>query len=112
MNANEIDRALREDETIEPSPIFASRVMGAVRRQVSEQEAIAFPWSRLLPGLVGCAAAIVAAFMFAPPLTIPEWVTTTLRDPVLLQAATWVPTLAIGTWLLVWGSLRLAGYRR
>jgi hypothetical protein len=112
MNTNEIDRALRQDEMIEPSPIFASRVMGAVRRQVSDQEALAFPWSRLLPGLGACAAVTVAAFLYTPPLAIPAAVTEALRDPVLLQAATWVPTLLIGTWLLVWGSLRLSGYRR
>ena len=111
MNAKEIDRALREDETIEPSPIFASRVMGAVRRQVADQDAIAFPWSRLLPGLVACAAVTAAAFLYTPPLEIPGPVMAMLRDPLLLQAATWGPTLLIGTWLLVWGSLRLAGYR-
>ena len=112
MNANEIDRALCEDVTIEPSPIFASRVMGAVRRQASDQEAISFPWSRLLPGLVAIAAVTAAAFLYTPPLKIPAPVVSMLRDPVLLQAATWLPTLLIGTWLLVWGSLRLSGYRR
>jgi hypothetical protein len=112
MNANGINRALREDRTIEPSPIFASRVMGAVRRQASDRDALAFPWSRLLPGLVACVAVTGMAFLYSPPLTIPEPVTAMLRDPVLLQAATWGPTLLIGTWLLVWGSLRLSGYRR
>jgi len=112
VNTNEIERALRDDETIQPTREFASRVMGAVRRQAGERDALAFPWRRLLPGLIASVALTVAALVFAPPITLSESTIRMLRDPVLIQSATWVPTAILGTWLLVWGSLRFAGYRR
>lgn len=112
MNTNEIERALCNDETIEPTREFASRVMGAVRREVGEREALAFPWRRLLPGLIASMALTVAALVFAQPLALSESTVRLLRDPVLIQSSTWVPTAILGTWLLIWGSLRFAGYRR
>jgi len=112
MNANEIDRALRGDRTIAPSPEFASRVMGAVRRQVGEREALPFPWRRLVPGLLASAAVTIAALLFLPPPTIPESVASLLRDQAVAQSLTWVPVGIVGTWALIWSSMRLAGYRR
>jgi hypothetical protein len=112
MNANEIDRALREDRGIAPSPAFASRVMGAVRRQAEDREAIAFPWLRLLPGLVASVAIAGASVVFAPPPEVPQTVVRALENPAVVQAATWVPMALLGTWLATWLPLRLTGYSR
>ena len=112
MNANEIDRALREDRTITPSTNFAARVMVAVRRQAGEHEALAFPWRRLLPGLVACTAIAVTGVIWGTPPTIPASVTRIMQDAAAVQAATWIPMSLLGTWMLVWSSLRLAGHRR
>jgi hypothetical protein len=112
MNANEIDRALREDRVIEPSPDFAVRVMAAVRRQASEHEALAFPWRHLLPGLVACAAVAAAGVIWGTPPAIPEVMMRVLEDAAVVRFATWIPMSLLGTWMLVWSSLRLAGHRR
>jgi hypothetical protein len=112
MNPNEIDRALREDRGIAPSPAFAARVMGAVRRQADDREAIAFPWLRMLPGLVASLVIVVATVILAPPPEIPRSVVQVLENPAFVQAATWVPMGLLGTWLATWLSVRLAGYSR
>jgi hypothetical protein len=112
MNANEIDRALREDRAITPSPDFAARVMVAVRRQAVEHEGLAFPWRRLLPGLAACTAIAVAGMIWGAPPAIPEAVTRVMENAAVVHAATWVPMSLLGSWMLVWTSLRLAGHRR
>jgi len=112
MNAKEIEHALRSDRPIRPSAEFASRVMGAVRREAQESESIAFPWLRVLPGLIACCALTVVALILVEPQPLPEAVSTKLRDPRLLQAVTWVPTYILGTWAMIWTTLRFAGFSR
>jgi len=112
MNANEIDRALREDHVITPSPDFAARVMVAVRRQAGEREALAFPWRRLFPGLAACTVAAVVGVIWGTPSEIPSAVTRIMQDTAAIQAFTWIPMSLLGSWMLVWTSLRLAGHRR
>jgi hypothetical protein len=112
MNANEIDRALREDRTVTPSPDFAARVTIAVRHQAGEHEGLAFPWRRLLPGLVACTAVAVAAVILGGAPEIPAAVTRVMQDAAVVHAATWIPMSLLGSWMLVWTSLRLAGHRR
>jgi hypothetical protein len=112
MNANEIDRALREDPAITPSPAFAVRVMGAVRRQAAEHGALSFPWRRLIPGLAACAVVTVVSLALAPPPAVPEVVVRAIEHPAAGQTASWVTIFLLGTWMLVWFPLRLAGFRR
>jgi hypothetical protein len=112
VKSNEIERALRDDPGMQPSLEFASRVMCAVRRQAGEQEALAFPWARLLTGLAAAALVTVVALALAPPPQLPDSTVRALNDPRLVQASIWVPTSLVGLWMLVRGSLRLAGYRR
>jgi hypothetical protein len=112
MKLEEIDRALRSDPGMQPSAEFASRVMGAVRREVQDQGSIAFPWRRLLPGLIVCCLLTVAALIFAEPRPVPEPIATTLRDPRFVQAATWVPLYVLGTWVMIRAVLRFAGFGR
>jgi hypothetical protein len=112
MNENEIDRALQSDVTIEPSSDFASRVMVAARRNAREREAIAFPWGRLLPGLLACAAVTVAGLVLGPPPELPEAAMRIVEDPVTVQAVAWIPTSLVAIWALVWMSMRVVGLRR
>jgi len=104
MSPNEIERALRDDRTIAPSPEFAGRVMRVVRQRADEREALAFPWRRLAPGLALCAAIVAVGLVGgAPPLRV---------ESTLAQAVTWIPSVLAGSYALVWWSLRLAGFRR
>jgi len=112
MNAKEIEHALRGDRTIRPSAEFASRVMGAVRREAQDQASIAFPWRRVLPGMIACCVLTVVALILVEPRPLPEATAMKLRDPALIQAVMWVPTYLLGTWAMIWTALRVAGFRR
>lgn len=112
MNVKEIEDALRGDHVIRPTTEFASRVMGAVRREAQEQESIAFPWRRVLPGLIVCCVLTVVALIFMEPRPLPEAISMKLRDPRLIQAATWVPTYVLGIWVMIRTVLRVAGFDR
>jgi hypothetical protein len=57
MTPEELDSILSTDETVEPSPRFASSVMAAVRRD-TEYERPRFPWLRFATGI---AASLVMA---------------------------------------------------
>jgi hypothetical protein len=112
VNADEIENALLEDRAAVPSREFASRVMGSVRRQAQEEEAIGFPWRRLLPGLIGSAALVVAVAVLAPAPQVPDAWLRMPQDPAALQAWTWAPLGLLGTWLIAWLPPRLAGFSR
>jgi hypothetical protein len=55
-----IERALRQEERIEPSSDFSLQVMAAVRQEAALPPPIAFPWRRALPGIAACAVLIAA----------------------------------------------------
>jgi hypothetical protein len=112
VNADEIERALLEDRSAVPSPGFASRVMGAVRRQAQEEEAIGFPWRRLLPGLIGSVALVVTAVVLTPVPKVSDTWLRILQDPAAVRASTLVPVVLLGSWLIAWLPLRLAGFSR
>lgn len=46
----------------EPSPRFAVRVMAAVRREAATPPPLAFPWRRLVLGLLACALWLVLGY--------------------------------------------------
>ena len=108
MSSDDIDRLLREDRNIEPSPYFAGNVMRAVRRSVDDRAAIAFPWKRLVPGLAVCVAAIVAGAIGGAPGIPPEVASRAAENLARFQVVTWVPAAIAGTYLLVWWSMRVA----
>jgi hypothetical protein len=112
MSVNEIERALRDEPQIEPSSDFCARVMVAVRQETHEREALAFPWSRLIPGLVACAVVVVAALFTGPAPSAPESLVTVLDDPVAAQVLNILTSSLVGTWMLVWISMRFAGANR
>ena len=89
-----IERALREEPAIEPSPEFAHRVMRSVRGEASARQAIGFPWGRL-----GLGVALSAAVLFLGPLpALPgasalSWA----ASPGVLQAAQWLSLALAGS---------------
>lgn len=66
---NEIDNALREERTIEPSPFFTRRVMAVVRAE-AQFAPLPFPWKRIALAIVLLLVAI-AAGLDAPQATMP-----------------------------------------
>jgi hypothetical protein len=112
MNGNEIDRALVSELEIEPGSDFSARVMVAVRQQVSQREAMAFPWSRLLPGLVAWVAVVAVTFVVDPAPAAPAFLVAILENPIVLQVFGWISSSLLGAWVLVWMSMRLAGATR
>ena len=112
MNQGEIDRALGNDQRITPTPEFAARVMGVVRREAREREALGFPWRRLLPGLTACAILTLAGLLLGTPAPASQLAPAWMLDPAMAQAMVWVPMTLLCSWVLVWGSMRLAGHRR
>jgi hypothetical protein len=112
MSDNEIDRALGNDPPIEPSSDFSARVMVAVRQQVREREALAFPWSRLIPGLVACTVLVVVGLIVDPTPSVPASLLSILEEQVMVHTLTWITASLVGTWALVWMSLRFAGRGR
>jgi hypothetical protein len=111
MNANDIDRALRNERTIVPSVGFTARVMRAVRHYAEDRGALTFPWRRLLPGLIGSVALAVIGAVLLPATQASDPLSTALEDPVLVQALSWVVMVLLGSWALVWASMRFAGHR-
>ena len=117
MKADLVDRALLEERRIEPSADFAARVMLAVRLQADQRSALAFPWSRLVPGLAACAVltvlGVVALWLRGSPS--PDLVGTMnldVRSAGLAAASAWISMVLSGVYALVWGAKRLAGTRR
>jgi hypothetical protein len=115
MNHDEIERALRDDETITPSPDFSARVMRAVRQEAEDLGAIRFPWSRALPGLILCVLGLAAGLVTSPP---PAAELRFLNDAVaktlqVVPATTLIMALAplLGSWILVRLTFRYCGYR-
>lgn len=65
---NEIDEALREERTIEPSPFFTRRVMAVIRAE-AQFAPLPFPWKRIVAAVVLLIVAI-AAGLDAPQETM------------------------------------------
>jgi hypothetical protein len=113
MSLDDIETALRNEPLIAPGSDFCARVMVGVRRQAVEREALPFPWSRLLPGLVACLAVVVVVAVFADPTPASfAFPLPILENPAVGQALGWIASSLLGTWLLVWMAMRFAGANR
>jgi hypothetical protein len=66
MPDDEIERILSTEQEMEPSPMFAAKVMGAVRREAATPPPIAFPWKWAVPGLAALVVAIALGVMELP----------------------------------------------
>ena len=69
MQYDELDRIMSEEHTVVPSSGFTASVMAAVLRESSAAAPIAFPWMRVLPGLIGLgvALAVLVQQLFVQP---------------------------------------------
>ncbi len=106
MHRDDIERLLASETMIEPSPGFAASVMEAVRSEAAAPEPLAFPWRRVLPGLVLVALVLMAglgmlvgALVTAPASgPTPEWAT-----PGWLSARhLWLAAGLLGALLIPW----------
>ena len=101
MIATEIDRILQEEPPIEASSRLSVRVMQSVRQEVSDREAIQFPWRWLVPGLVASAAIVLGAIVVGSP-EVPA------RPATAVSAFVPAISLAVaGSLVLAWWSARL-----
>ena len=108
MRSDRIDEILRSDPGVDPSLGFTERVMAAVRLEAAQSDALGFPWKRLTWGLVACAlVTVVALLLVRPSASVPS-----VPDPAMLTAlrsSVWLASSLLGTWVIVWWSLRAAG---
>jgi hypothetical protein len=119
MNPEDLDRILLSEKQIEPSSTFEGDVMMRVRAQASYSRHIPFPW---LPfATVTLVLTVLAMWLFPAgsvlrgtnwlSYTIGNWIMapsdSTLRNVLLSAFAS-----LVGTLLLIWFSLRLAGANR
>ena len=97
-----IDRALREERSLEPSPQFAARVMRSVREEADATQSLPFPWVRfgLGPGVAGI---VLLLLLGTSAGSASEW---TVGPAVALTVEVVSITLT-GTFALVTWSLRL-----
>jgi hypothetical protein len=67
-----LDRVLREQEEVEPSPEFVGSVMARVHREAAAPPPLSFPWRRVaVAGLAGLATAIVLVLVLRGVLPNP-----------------------------------------
>jgi|GEM_PF-1762471 len=110
-DGGEIERILRAEEIMEPSPGFSLRVMESVRREAAVPAPIEFPWQRLLAGIAAWCA-LIAAGAAALSSSAVELRLPALRwdDPALTAAASglgWTMAALAGTYLLSWFARQL-----
>jgi hypothetical protein len=85
MKYDELDRILSEEQAILPSPEFTASVIAAVLREASASAPIAFPWRRVLPGLVASGLALAVLLqqvLVQPGVTQARFRPAWLPDPV------------------------------
>jgi hypothetical protein len=105
----EIERILGAPERVEPSPLFAHRVMASVRREAALPPPIPFPWRRLAGGLVA-SGLLAAAAVAVGPTVAPHLPPLALSGSALRAIATGLATTAVsllGAWVLTRLSYRL-----
>ena len=103
MHNDELDRILAGQPELLPSPMFAAKVMHAVRREAAAPPPIPFPWKRALPGFAA-AAAFIALAAKAAPAQIPQHTLDAWLDAAARAGAPWLFLAA----LLTLGSVGVA----
>lgn len=107
MHNDELDRILAGEPEVRPSPMFAAKVMHAVRREAAAPPPIPFPWKRALPGFAAGATFIAFAASAAPAQdsqqTLQAWL-----DAATRAGAPWLLLAALLTLASVGAARRLA----
>jgi hypothetical protein len=110
MTVDELDRILGSDEPLEPSSGLSESVMDAVREEARTPEPLAFPWRRVVPGLVACLALLVTGIAIVmlrgpePGTPFASEVVELIVGSPLAGPITW----AAGSLLLSWAVVRLS----
>jgi hypothetical protein len=110
MDANEIDRVLRDDPGLAPSPGFAGRVMVSVRQAAEQREGLPFPWRRLASAIAASALVTVGGLAAGPRPDLAA-LSRAAVDYGLAASAPWLAAALVLAFLPAWWSLRLAGQR-
>lgn len=116
MKPDDLDKILLSDGQIDPSPSFTQNVMLRVQTEASLGRRSPFPWFRFATIMFIVAIPAIWLFPSEPVLTamntmsynIGEWLLSP-GDPSLRLALRSVFLSLLGTLILVWFSMRLAG---
>ncbi len=106
MPDDPIDRALRDQPEIAPSPELARRVMRAVRHEAAQRQGLPFPW-HLAGGGVAIAAGLTLAALLGGGLTAPA-AAPPAPPAWLAPAVAWLASTLVASLGLAWGAVRLA----
>jgi hypothetical protein len=107
MRDQEIHRALRDDPGVQPSPDFGARVMGAVRQEAAEQEALRFPWWLAAVGLAAVTVVLAGTWLLSPPGALQETASWVPADQIV-RLGPWLVLALVSTFLPAWWTYRLA----
>jgi hypothetical protein len=125
QNDRELDHLLAStlnapDAQLEPSSGFTLSVMDAVRQDAAEPAPLAFPWHRLLPGVLAALVILTAFFVYlglghparlvSDPLLELSSIGS-LATPAMLIPVAWISFAVALTLTAVFASFRLAGRR-
>jgi hypothetical protein len=112
----ELERILANEEELQPSLGFSTRVMRAVREEARATEPIAFPWARFLPGFL-CSFALLfgtAVWILVESGSSPQAWSISLAwssDPQL-EGLLWAALTVVGSGTLAWTTSRWGAPRR
>lgn len=116
MRQDELDRILLSDSQIEPAASFTAKVMARIETAAAANPRIPFPWLRLAALLPAVMIPVILFFPAKPFVhtmnslswDLGNWILTVSTGNAFMMAS----ASLLGTWLLVWFSLRLAGAGR
>jgi len=100
MNPEDINRMLRHEPRIRPSPGFTARVMDAVRMEDAQSRAIRFPWQVLAAGLTAAAGLTVIALVAGAAGGQPVAPETLVDVEKLYPPLKWLSLVSAGTFAL------------
>jgi hypothetical protein len=105
-----LDAHLASSEDLAPSSGFAASVMESIQAQATEPPPIAFPWRRVLPGVIATLCSLLALVIVAARTAreAPPSIVHSLR-PYLAQAISLPSTGSMFSWILLACCLAVAG---
>jgi hypothetical protein len=109
LRYEELDRILRSEGDIEPSPRFHASVMEAIHREAATPEPIPFPWKRAWPAVAAAALTLVISpvLLFESAAAAPPGFDV-LHPAAASVGAPWIALAALATAGCLFLSRRLA----
>jgi hypothetical protein len=120
MNPDDLDAILLSDKQIKPSSSFMEDVMERVQIEAAEARPIPFPWIRFaavllvlsIPILWFFPAEAVLRTMNSLSYSLGNWIISSSFETTLQNSFLTAFASLLGSLMLIWLSLRLAGARR